>query len=189
MSIIEEKYRRNRHLIKDGDLILFHGNGFVATVIRSSDKEPDGSWAKHSHIGIVFEKHGALFILDANANGVQADRLSWRVRKYHKDGDFTVIHPLATEEKVGEEMSKLLSRSDSKWIKYDIKNGLKELCNRRFGWNLKTSLRSEHFICSTNDAEYAANLNMVTDEFKNKTIVFPQDYIRYRSTYNTMIVC
>lgn len=179
MTRIEEKYFKNRHLIQDGDLILFHGNGLVATLIRSSDKNIDGSWAWHNHIGIVIEKLGSLFILDANGDGVQADRLSWRIKKYNKDGDFSIIRSLASRNEIDCEMSKLLKRSDDNWIRYDFKNGIKELLNRRFGFKFRTELKSDRFICSTNDAQFANNLGMMKDEFKYKTIVFPEDYIRY----------
>lgn len=186
---IQEQYVRDRHLLKDGDLILFSGTGFIASVIRSSDKNSDGTKAKHSHIGIIVEAHGALFIVDSNAQGVQADRLSWRVDKYNKDSSFTIMRSTSSKLEIDIQMRNLLRRSDDKWIKYDFKNGIKELCNRRWGTHFKVYLNDEKDICSDYVSRYATNLNMVNDQFKSKTIVFPEDYIRYIDLDKSEIIC
>lgn len=183
MSDIEIKYKSIRHLIQDGDLIVFHGTGFIAKIIQNCDK----SWANHT--GIIFESHGALFIEDSNATGVQADRLSWRIRKYKGNGgDFKIIRPMQPLSLIRSELRSLLTRGDNKWIRYDFKNGIKELLNRKFGWKLKIKLDDSTSICSAYDAEYAMNLGMVTDEFKKLKIAFPQDFLRYLDTNNAKII-
>jgi hypothetical protein len=187
MNIID-KYNKLRGLLRDGDLVLFHGTGFIATVIKSSDKNEDGSWAYHNHIGIVVESHGALFIVDSNANGVQADRLSKRIKKYDDGGDFTIIKTTVKRELIDIEMRKLLHRSDDKWIRYDFFNGIKELLNRRFGFKLTINLSEERDICSDFVSRYACNLDLVNQKFKDKTIVFPEDYIRYVNYENANII-
>lgn len=185
---ILQKYKTIRPLIEGGDLIIFHGTGFIATVIKSSDKNEDRSWAYHNHIGIVVESHGALFIVDSNANGVQADRLSKRIEKYKNGGDFTIIKPTVKRELIDLEMRRLLHKSDDKWIRYDFFNGIKELLNRRFGFKLKINLNDDRDICSDYVCRYASNLDVVTKEFKDKIIVFPEDYIRYVNEENVNIV-
>ncbi len=167
---IEEKYSLLRPQITHGCLILFHGTGFVAKVIQSCDN------AYYNHIGVVIEVNGALFIVDANADGVQADRLSWRIRKYRKGGDFTVIKP---KFDTTAELTKLLRKSDNSWIKYDYTNGIKELLNRRFSTKLKIKIKESHSICSHNVAEYALQTGLVTDQFLKLRIEYPQDFIRY----------
>lgn len=166
---ILDKYKRIRPEITNGCLVLFRGTGFVAKVIQGADS------AYWNHVGVVVESNGSLFIVDANADGVQADRLSWRISKYSK-GDFTIIKPLEYNVM---EMSALLKRSDDSWIKYDYKNGIKELFNRKFGMNLKIKLNDKQAICSHNVAQYAINSSIVTDGFKKLSIAYPQDYIRY----------
>lgn len=187
MNILE-KYKKIRPLIEGGDLMLFHGTGFVATVIKSSDKNKDGSWAYHNHIGVVVESHGALFIVDSNASGVQADRLSKRIEKYKHGGDFTIIKPTVKRDLINNEMKTLLHKSDDKWIRYDFLNGIKELLNRRFGFKLKINLNDDRDICSDYVCRYASNLDIVTKEFKDKIIVFPEDYIRYINKENANVV-
>ncbi|MES2590913.1 MAG: hypothetical protein V4608_03425 [Bacteroidota bacterium] len=154
-------------------MILFHGTGFVARVIQNCDK------SYYNHVGVVVESGGALFIVDANADGVQADRLSWRIRKYRHGGDFTVIKP---KFDTSVEMERLLDRSDDSWIRYDYNNGIKELINRKFGANLKIKLKDNKSICSHNVAQYAINLGIVTWDFKKLRIAYPEDYIRYMNT-------
>lgn len=177
---IFEKYKRLRPLIKDGDLILFHGTGFIAKIIQSCDR------SYYNHIGVVFEKCGALYILDANANGVQADRLSKRIEKY-KDGNFTIIKPLKTNDEIQLELTKLLKRSDEKWIKYDFYNGIKELLNRKFNWNLKINFDENHDICSDFVSQYQYNLGLYNEHYKSIRICFPQDTIRYLTDQGLII--
>lgn len=186
---IQEKYDRDRHLLKNGDLILFSGTGPVAKIIRWCDRNKDGSKAKHSHIGVIIEKHGALFIVDANASGVQADRLSYRVKGYHKEASFTVIRSNKPPTHLDYQMGLLLHKSDDKWIKYDFKNGIKELANRRFGWHLPIYLNDNKDICSDYVSRFAVDLMMVTKGFMDKKIVFPEDYMRYKDSLNCTFIC
>lgn len=169
MSSILEKYSSLRPQISSGDLILFHGTGITARLIQSCDN------SYFNHVGIVVESYGALFIVDSNSDGVQADRLSWRVKKY-KGGDFSVLKPLAA---VGEQMKLLLQRSDEKWIRYDFFNGFKELLNRKFNLNLPIYLSDDRDICSSFVSAYAIGLEMVAFDFLKRKIAFPQDYFRY----------
>lgn len=180
--MILEKYKRLRPYLREGDLILFKGTGLLSRIIRFCDK------ATYNHIGIIISKYGALYIVDSNARGVQADRLSWRIRKYRRGGDFTVIQPVTTDAELKYELHLLLSKSDKTWIKYDYLNGIKELLNRGFGFNFKITKRDEHDICSDYVSDYAVGLKMVTKEFTKKPIQFPQDYIRYRNIDNTLII-
>lgn len=181
MENIFAKYSRLRPLIKDGDLIVFHGTGIMANIIQKCDK------AYYNHIGLVVEKHGALFIVDSNERGVQADRLSWRIKKYSHGGDFAIIKPMVTEKAVSSAMAIILERSDKKWIKYDFWNGAKELLNRKFGWNLKINLNENRDICSDFVSDYAVSLNMMTHAFNKLQIAFPEDYIRYANEFAYVI--
>lgn len=176
---IKDKYQSLRPLIKDGDLILFHGTGFVAKVIQNCDN------AYWNHIGIVTERHGALFIVDANGNGVQADRLSYRVEKYK---DFKVLKPKVNRALIDAEMKKLLMRSDAETIKYDFKNGIKELFNRKFKPVFKIKPTEKQDICSDYVSRYAINLELMCSEFKALRSIFPQDYERYLNPNNVEVL-
>jgi hypothetical protein len=162
-------------MIKDGDLILFHGTGIIAKTIQFCDK------SYYNHIGIVFDKCGALYIVDANENGVQADRLSLRINKYRNGGNFTIVKPLCDNSDIQIALSNLLKRSDAKTIKYDFWNGIKELLNRKFNFNLKVKTTESHDICSDFVSSYQLELGMLNDDFKKVRIAFPEDTIRYKT--------
>lgn len=179
---INEKYNFLRSHISNGDLILIKGTGFVACIIRWFDK------SYYSHIGVIVEKHGALFIVDANGKGVQADRLSWRINSYKDKADFCILKPLNDLEIINMEMKIILKRSDDKWIKYDFKNGLKEMFNRRFKTKFNITLNEDADICSDFVSRYAISLGMVNSDFRKLIIAFPQDYMRYIDRMNTEII-
>jgi hypothetical protein len=180
-SFIEIKYDNMRQYIKGGDIILFHGTSIISKIIQWGDS------CYWNHVGVVIECDGALGICDANGNGVQWDRLSWRIMKYGNGGNFVIIRPMCNNELIEQQLKLLLAKSDRKWIKYDFYNGIKELFNRRFNTHLKVNLKDDKAICSTEDAMYAISLGVVVDKFKNETIQFPQDYIRYINHNNAKI--
>lgn len=179
---ILDKYKALRPQIDDGDIIIFHGSGLMAKLIQFCDS------SYYNHVGIVIKSHEALFIVDSNANGVQSDRLSYRMLKYKGDGDFTILKPNLSRELIDQEMCKILHTSDDKWIKYDFINGTKELCNRKIGTKFKINLDCNRHICSDYVSRYAINLNMVNDLFKKLIIAFPEDYKRYVDLNNTQVI-
>jgi hypothetical protein len=181
MEPIIQKYERLRPSVKHGSLALFRGTGAMAHIIQNCDKS---YW---NHIGVVIEVNGALFIVDANANGVQADRLSWRVSKY-EGGDIGFITPTISETTKNYYLSKLLQRSDKKWIKYDFWNGGKELANRKWNLNLKVNTSENRDICSDFVSNYAVDTGLVFKaEFDKLRVAFPQDYERYFNANNGIL--
>jgi len=182
MENIQEKYKRIRPDIKHGDLILFHGTGVIASIIQNCDRS---YW---NHVGVVLRINGALFIVDANADGVQADRLSKRINKYSRGGNFCIIQSLAEDRDRVVALRKLLKRSDESWIKYDFFNGFKELLNRKFKLNLPITVNDRRDICSDYVSRYAVDTKMVTKEFEKVRIAFPADYLRYIDNHYTNLL-
>ncbi len=180
METITNKYHRLRPQLKDGDIILFHGTGIIANIIQWCDS------SYYNHVGVVFEKLGTLYIMDANANGVQCDRLSWRINKYSKGGDFTIVRPLNSKQEIEYELKHLLVRS-SDWIKYDFFNGFKELLNRKFNLSLQINYNDSRDICSDFVSQYQVNLGLLNNDFKKVRISFPEDTIRY-ATEKVLII-
>lgn len=172
-------------MIKDGDLVLFRGTKLLAKIIQHADRDKvTKKPAYFNHIGIVMAVHGSLFIVDSQANGVEADRLSERISDY-KNGDFCVIQS-KNDTNTADEMTKLFARQDMKDVLYDYGNGFKELLNRRFGWNLKIKPKEDKDICSDFVYEYALRMGMIVP-FENR-VAFPMDYIRYRDKDKTRII-
>jgi hypothetical protein len=169
---ISEKYYRLRPLIKEGDLILFHGKKALARTIQESDSD-----AYLNHVGVVGEMGKALFIIDSNANGVHPERLSERVLSYD-DGDFIILRSEKSNYAIQKAFSKLMKRQESIKIKYDFKNGFIALINRWFKTKFKTKLQSDRNICSMFVLPYALELEMVLPLENMNNLFFPQDYIR-----------
>lgn len=176
MRTIQEKYKATRKFIKDGDLILFRGTRILAKIIQNCDK------AYFNHIGIVYESHGALFIIDSQSSGVESARLSKRIDDY-TGGDFCVIQ--SVNEISDEGLDALMKRQDDSDILYDYGNGFKELLNRKFGWNLKIRPSEKRDICSDFVYEYALRHKMILP-FENR-VAFPMDYVRYRNKDTTVV--
>jgi len=182
METIQQQYDRVRNQIKHGDLILFHGTSLLAKIIQNCDK------AFYNHIGVVIEIEGALFIVDSNASGVQADRLSWRIKKYTSKSRFVIIRSVVSDATKLFYLKQLLKRSDDKWIKYDFSNGTKELLNRKFNFDLKIKDNETKDICSDYVSRYAQKIEVVYENFNKIPIAFPQDYMRFRNLDKTILI-
>ncbi len=172
MLEIENKYQKLRSQIKHGDIILFRGTKALARLIQWCDK------SYYNHVGIVIKVYDSLYIVDANGNGVQIDRLSKRISSYN-GGDFSIVQPNADANLRDIYLSKLLKRSNDTLIRYDFLNGTKELANRAFGFKLKVKFNNNRDICSDFVSEYEIGIGMLNDYFKYVRISFPQDTIRY----------
>ena len=96
---INQKYERLRPHICNGDLILYRGSKVLANIIQWCDR------SYYNHIGVIVKKYDALYIVDANNNGVQIDRLSLRINSY-KGGDFCIVKPDATLAEIDTAMAK-----------------------------------------------------------------------------------
>jgi len=178
METIQEKYQRIRPTLTDGCLFLCSKNKIVSKIIRNCDN------SEFSHVGIVFEKFGRWFIMDSNANGVHPDLLSERI---DISNNFCFIQPTIGSFYVDKEMKQAIINSEA-GISYDFSNGIKELINRKIGTSLRITKRDRHDICSDYTANYAINLEMVTEAFQKLELPFPQDYIRYNDTHTTRIL-
>lgn len=184
METIRAKYQRVRPFITDGCLGLISKPAFVSKFIRRHDRNPDFTWADISHVMLVFEKAGRLFVLDANPNGAKPGLLSDRI---NLSDNCIFIKPLCSAEITKTALSNAILRAEN-GISYDFINGVKELINRRYKTNFTITDRDEHDICSDLVREPAIIQNTVTEEFKKLRLPFPQDYLRYRNTLTTTIL-
>ena len=175
---IIEKYARIRPSLKTGDLILFEGVKVISNFIRESDD------CEYTHIGIILNVLGTLFIIDSNRNGVQPSRLSERISQY-KGGDFIVKRAIKSEHEIKTELALILKNTD-RVIKYDFKNGAKSLINRYFKTKLKIETVDDRMICSEFVKPYAMKLEMIFLVSLRNSLFFPQDFIRYENSTFTI---
>ena len=179
---IKERYFKGRHLIKNGDFIFFSGTGLIASVIKDADQSPI------SHVGRVIELYGRLLIIDSNALGNHPEWLSSRIEGYSPNSDISIIRSNKNGEVISGNVASFINRSDDERTKYDFKNGIRELINRKFNLDFKISLDKSHNICSQSVRKDFEDLEMCTNEFKKLPIAFPFDYFRYRNINNTSII-
>jgi hypothetical protein len=179
MSIVY-KYNSNRHLIKQGDIILFHGNKAISKIIRECDG--DAYW---NHIGIVADIAGVLFIIDSNAPGVHPERLSVRIRKYdNADGDFMIIRSHKSELEINKALNNVLNNLEKVGnVKYDYINGIKSLLNRYFKTKFKIKIKHDALICSMFAYPYELELDAIYPATFEESLFFPQDTIRYKKSF------
>ena len=178
METIKERYERIRPEVTDGCLFLMSKDKFVSKAIRWFDK------SEFSHIGIIFEKYGRLFILDSNMAGVHPELLSARV---NLADNFIFIKPMLSKTLTTQAMEAVFKRSELN-IEYDFINGAKELSNRKFGSSFKIISSEKNDICSKLTRQPAITQSMVTKNFELIPQPLPQDYLRYRNIYNTTLL-
>lgn len=176
---ILEFYDSVRHLISDGCIGLMSKDAFISKAIRWHDREIEGGKAEWSHVYSIFEKEfegrSRLFVLDSNAQGVKPALLSDRIRDCD---NFMILIPTCDKKTIEKALFDSFDRA-SKGIKYDYKNGIKELLNRRYGLKLKITNRDEHDICSDWCRDQFIAQGMASDKFISITLPFPADYDRY----------
>lgn len=176
MESKQNKYHRLRPILGACGLFLTRKNKLVSKLIRHCD-----NGAEFSHVGIYFDFEDCYFAMDANANGVAPELLSKRIKECQ---DFCFIKPVT----IHVESLKNSIRSADKGIRYDFINGGKELFNRKFGTKLNIIRSNSMDICSDYVSEFAQLNFMVTKEFNNLRLPFPQDYIRFNNEQSTQIL-
>lgn len=179
---INDKYKENRHLIKNGDFILFSGTGIIANTIKLSDQ------SYISHIGRVIKVYGRLLIVDSNANGNHPEWLSARINSYNDNSDFCIIRSKGSFLEIENNVSNFLLQSDTEQTRYDFINGGKELLNRAFGFNFKINLNNKRHICSQSVRKSFEAMSLGTSDFEKLKIAFPHDYIRHMNVNRASIL-
>ena len=137
---IFEKYNANRHIIKSGHLILFHGTSILSKIIERTDK----SYA--SHIGIADIQADRIAIFDMWKGGLCHLPLSKQMEDY-KDGDFYLIELNLTKE----EIKKLLDFFWNKWqkgVKYDYATLLRIWAKKKTSIDIQWLGKKDEWICS-----------------------------------------
>jgi len=165
---IFDKYNANRHLIKNGDLILFRGNHIMAKAIQYFDS------AYYNHIGIVMECNGRLFIIDSNADGVEPEFLSTRMKKYV---DFSILEINKPQNEIDLALYKILAKAEYH-IKYDFMLALRIVISRKFGYDLKFLGDSDRVICSDWARRLTNAVGLKCYNFNHW--ITPQDFKRFQ---------
>jgi hypothetical protein len=172
---IQEKYKREREFIKNGDIVLFHGESIVSKIISKSDNN-----AYFTHVEIIFICNERIYVQGSGLFGNAPQLLSHRLSGHT---DYEIIRPLKTDE-IPNALIKAFTKIESH-IKYDYKNGIREMLNRKYKLKLKI-VKTENKVCSEFTSPYAVMLDMVTQDFISLEVPLPQDFIRYINTKNAI---
>jgi uncharacterized protein YycO len=74
---VQAAYDDVRNTFRDGDLLLFRGNGLFSILVRLLTRSP------YSHAGLVYTFEGNVYCIEAVGAGVRLIRVSELVRRYH----------------------------------------------------------------------------------------------------------
>lgn len=162
------QYINIRDQIKDGDMLLYKGNGFLSKAIRYFD---NATW---SHIGMAKWVGKRLFTIEMWDCGIDFIPLSRRIDSYV---EFCVIRPSNINPQLiqsGLDATLGLVESDEQ---YDYLMLLKIAILKKTGINLVNLKEKNTLICSEL-AQYFCNQIGVTC-YENLSPITPQDFIRH----------
>lgn len=165
-----EKYNDHRHNIRHGDIILYHGNGFLAKAIQWTDK------CYYNHVGLVIKYGDRLFTVDMWYDGILNGKLvivplSERMLDYK---DFCIIRPLYYDVKVNNAIDNALNYLDF-GVSYDRLKLVKVLLKKKLGITVNID-KERKFICSEFVQKY---VNYFSDRFRYIKDITPADFIRF----------
>ena len=168
MKAIQQKYKRARPYLKNGDVILFQGTGMLAETIQYFT---GGRW---NHVGIIWVAlNHRVFIIDSNAPGVHPDFLSTRINAYH---DFEIVRFGRTIEAKETALCYIMDKADEDNIKYNFLRLLRIAIRDSFHVDLKWMDQKGRDICSQFVQIYCQQLNVVSLE--NIPLITPMDFDR-----------
>lgn len=172
---INDKYSFVRNDIRNGDIILYRGDGILAKLIRFFDE------SYYTHIGIVWKHEGSnrLLTLDMWSNGISLVPLSRRIDRYV---DFCVLRPKVTKKMTSSAINTLLKQWDGEEINYDTALLLRIAIIKKTGVNITGIGESDKFICSELVQQYTDILGF--DEYSDIKLITPQDFLRHLNSSN-----
>jgi hypothetical protein len=162
-------YQRERVRIKNGDIVLYRGKGFISGLIKKITKSP------YSHAGIVTWWNERLMVMEAVGRGVVTTPLSLNLKKYPDQLEwFTSTKPISEEKRLRmirfaqEELGKEYAFLDL------IRFGIKILFTRNI--DKKDELRrSQKLICSHYVSQIYNSIGMDLKKNQSDRFMSPQD--------------
>lgn len=163
-----KEYYNIRHLVNDGDIIAYRGNGVLSKSIQYFDK------AYYNHVGVVKKVGKRLFTIDMWYQGIEIVPLSRRINNYQH---FCIIRPKnKTKEEIDlalEGVTDLIERDS----KYDYFLLPRIAFYKKTGIDLVNVGKRERFVCSELMQIYSEKINI--NCYKDIDLITPQDFIRH----------
>ena len=162
-----KEYYNIRNQLKDGDMVLYRGHGFMSKSINYFDN------SFYNHIGIVKWIGNRLFTIDMWTHGIEIVPLSRRMKGYDK---FCIAR---IKDKSVDFIDKAL---DSVFEKIERDTKYDYFLLPRIAFYKKTGIdlvglgKIDRDICSELCRYFSNNLEV--DCYKNVNLITPQDFIR-----------
>lgn len=160
-------YYNIRKDIKDGDIIAYRGNGFLAKTIQFFDN------AYYNHVGIAKWIGNRLFTIDMWYQGIEIVPLSRRMKYYDK---FCIIRPLNKSSQLVDVVIDSVIEKIERDAKYDYFLLPRIAFLKKTGIDLVRLGKNNRYVCSEL-CQYFFN-NLEIDCYKNINLITPQDFIR-----------
>jgi len=160
-------YYNIRKEIKDGDVIAYHGNGFMSKSIQFFDK------AYYNHVGIAKWIGNRLFTIDMWHFGIEIVPMSRRMKTYK---EFCIIRPKNKSSQFIDVVIDSVIEKIERDTKYDYFLLPRIALLKKTGIDLVNMGKKSRFICSEL-CQYFFN-NLEIDCYKNINLITPQDFIR-----------
>lgn len=188
MNDIREKYTQYRKQAKDGDILLWHGSGVMARIIRACDTwylndagEKILDRAYYTHASIVLWGRGErLQNADSWSNGVDIVPLSDRIDFYN---DFCVLRPKMQHVLSADDQMKVgIDFIMDKWqdhVKYDYMLLPRIALIKKTGIDITGLGKKQKVICSEFTRDFTFSL-AIKDYFRRELFT-PQDHIRFNA--------
>ncbi len=167
---IQDKYKQYRPVASNGDIVVWHGTGFMAKAEQYFTR------GYYNHVGIVYESLGRLFTIDANAPGVHPAFLSDRISVYN---DFAIIRLNRSPESILTALQTVMDKAaTAKGVKYNFLRLLRIAINDTFHVDPKWLDQKNRDICSQFVQLYTTALGMGCFSIEKLPLIVPQDFVR-----------
>jgi hypothetical protein len=163
-----EKYDKYRNEIPHGSIGLWHGTGWLSSIIRRTDKT---YW---NHIGVFYWINGRLAFLDMWKGGLVFVPASQRAKIYT---NLCVLVPQVNDKK----FYSAINACFEKWeqhIDYDYFTLLRIWLIKKLRIDLKFLGKSDKYICSEFVQFYCNQLGI--DNYNHLELPTPGDFIRFK---------
>ena len=166
------KYTEIRDQIKNGDIVLYRGTGFLAKSIQYFDK------AYYNHAGVVWRPEGEgidkILTFDMWTDGLDCIPLSRRMEDY---ADFCIIRPNVSQSTINSALAHVLENWEGRDINYNYMLLLRIAMIKKTGIDMTGLGNKNKFICSQFAQFYTDLLGEST--YSNINLITPEDFRRY----------
>ncbi len=164
------EYYNVRSQFKDGDIVLYRGNGFMSKSIQYFDS------AYYNHIGVVKWINSRLFTVEMWTHGIQFIPLSRRIKSYQQ---FCIARVKDKPNELFLSAIDSLLEKIERDVKYDYALLPRIAFYKKTGIDLVRLKEKNTFICSQLAQSFTNSLGV--ECYKGIELITPQDFLRNKN--------